>query len=215
MTTKSESESCFARETIAGGEPSHGWDLMTLEQYAQGQHEAIVGGETTLAPAYWRLGRSLELLIRKRGRKAWGKYLESLGIHRVRACKARAIARHFATADAVANIPVEHAYEQGKRRHAQQNGRVKNRVDTDHSPEAQDTVQPEHTNGIAALEAFLSEVSARADELIDTASFAELEQRQPLLPIYRTALQRLQLLGQMLGIQAEPPGQPAGNESQF
>ena len=80
---------------IPGGGPDRDWGLLDLEQYAQAQHQEIVAGEATLAPAYWRLGQALNLIRHQRGQGAWGKYLESLGIHRVRACKARSIARHF------------------------------------------------------------------------------------------------------------------------
>ena len=64
MVKESDSSECFARETFADDEPSHGWNQIQLEQYAQTQHDTIVRGETTLAPAYYRLGRSLEMLRR-------------------------------------------------------------------------------------------------------------------------------------------------------
>ena len=84
MCTDAAQEDCFACEIAPEAEPSHGWNLMQLEEYAKAQHDAIVRSETTFAPAYQRLGRALELIRPKRGRGEWGKHLESLGTHRVR-----------------------------------------------------------------------------------------------------------------------------------
>lgn len=204
MEIDADSSECFARETFPDDLPSHDWDLLQLEQYAQAQHAAIVGGEKTLAPTYYRLGRCLEMIRRKRGRGAWGKYLESLGIHRVRACKARAIARHFGAPEAVAEIAVEEAYEQckNKRSHVCR-PRRRGPADSDNPQETQDVARSAGEKEADDIRAFLTEVCARVEALIDVAAFAEHERRAALFPAYRAALERLQFLGRMLGADDE------------
>lgn len=208
MATEVTPDECFARETLPDDGPSHVWTLIELEQYARAQYEAIIRGETTLAPTYHRLGRSLELIRRKRGRGAWGKYLGSLGIHRVRACKARAIARHFATPDAVAEMAVEEAYEASKSKHPRVFHTRRDRANADHTDSKenqgnQNAAEPAREHEANEIEAFLADVRARADTLIDAAAFAEHKSRSALFPLYRAAMERLQCLGRMLGAEDE------------
>jgi len=216
VNTESAPDECFGAKHFPDDEPSYGWGLIDLEQYAQAQHAVIVRGETTLAPTYWRLGRSLELIRRQRGRGAWGKYLESLHIHRVRACKARAICRHFSTAESVAGLAVEEAYKESKSKPTRGAPRTRgdrpgaDRSDVREETEDHDVAQPAREKGVEEIAAFLSEVHARAGELIDAAAFAELEERTKLFPAYRSALEQLQFLGRMLGVEDEPR---TGNES--
>jgi hypothetical protein len=211
MTRDDMPEKCFARETFPDDEPSHDWNLIQLEQYAQAQHEAIVQGETTLAPTYHRLGRSLELIRRKRGRGAWGKYLESLKIHRVRACKARAIACHFATPEEVEGMTVEAAYEAAKSNRDGASGVRRTRTGADHSdsqegPEQEDAGVFSHDDAVDEVRTFLTDVRDRADQLIDTTAFLEQEKRTALIPAYRAALDQLHFLGRVLGAEEEPRG---------
>lgn len=196
-----DANECFARETVLD-EPSNAWDLMKLEQYAQTQHEAIVQGERTLAPAYHRLGRALEMLRRKRGRGSWYKYLESLGIHPVRACKARAIARHFSSAQAVAEMPVEEAYLASKKQRSKVSRRSQDGEERGNSQEesqSQDTARSSEAIEVDEVEAFLANIGSRADTLIDTVAFMDQAKRKTLFSAYQDALKRLQSLGRLLG----------------
>lgn len=192
-TTNSES---FGAKPFEEEEPSHTWELDRLTQYAREQHETIVQGEQTLSPAYWRLGQALHLARKRLGRGQWGKYLEKLGIHKVRAAKARAIFRTFSTPKAVSGMAVEDAYDQRQRRQRRAPQKARDRKSSDRPAENADT---------DALAAFFEEVSTRAEELVDAAAFAEQERRQKLFPVLRTALDRLEYLGQILGAQDEVP----------
>ena len=55
---------------------------------------------------------ALNLARKQFGRGQWTSYLESLGIERTRASKARAIFRTFTTVDQVVGLAVEEAYSQ-------------------------------------------------------------------------------------------------------
>ena len=202
-----------SRETIADQELSHAWNQIQVEEYAKTQHELIVVGEQTFAPAYCRLGRALKLLQEKRGRRGWGDYLESLGIHRVRACKARAIARHFSTPEAVAGLSVEAAYEQSKSRRAGGAGRRQGRAHEGKAGSGQAAAQGGEPGarelGAEEIGAFLADVRDRADVLVNAAAFADADRRAELIPLYRDALARLQYFGRMLGAEDEP--RPAGS----
>jgi hypothetical protein len=101
-------------------EPSHGWDLDRLGKFLQEQHLAIVEGEKQLAPVYWRMGQASNLARKHFSRGQWGRYLESLNIHKTRAARAQAIFRTFSADSELGGLSVEEAYESRTRRHRPQ-----------------------------------------------------------------------------------------------
>ena len=188
MAREDEQES-FGAKPSSDQEPSHSWDLGRLGQYARTQHEAILQGERTLAPRYWRLSQALHLARKQIKRGDWGRYLEELGVHKVRAAKARAIFRTFSTPQAVEGLSVEEAYEQRERRQAcAQQKALLHKAWGDQSDE-----------GTLKLASFLLKVCDRAEELVDVAAHITEDRRTELLPMLRWAIEKLEHLGQELG----------------
>jgi hypothetical protein len=189
----------FAPKPFAEGEPDHSWGLDQLGDYARQQHDAIVQGETSLAGTYWRLGQVLELARKQLARGHWSRFLTSLGVHKVRASKARAIYRSFATPEALAGVAVEEAYDQRQRR----------QIDRWRKPRREDSrSESAEPNRQDTLATFLAEICVRADQFVDMATFAEQEETAKLVPVLRDAIERLQQLGRLLGV-ADPFNGPA------
>ncbi|HPM85328.1 MAG TPA: hypothetical protein PLF81_31715, partial [Candidatus Anammoximicrobium sp.] len=111
MSKDDNGEKCFGAKHFSPDEPDDTWSIEKLGEHARRQHEVIVRGERDLAPAYWELGRALQIARRQLRRGQWGQFLAAHGIHRVRACRARAIFRSHPTLKAVAELTVEEAYE--------------------------------------------------------------------------------------------------------
>jgi len=107
---KNQTPKSCGPQHLVEGEPNSDWGLDELDNYAQKQHREIVNGETGLAPTYWRLGAALDLAKEKFQHGKWGKHLQSLGIDRTRASKARAIHRTFGKVDDLEELTVEEAY---------------------------------------------------------------------------------------------------------
>jgi hypothetical protein len=194
MTADNSGES-FGAKPLSDDEPSHAWDLERLGKYARKEHDAIVRGETTLSPHYWRLGQALQLARKQLGRGQWGRYLAELGVHKVRAAKARAIYRTFSTPEAVAGMAVEEAYEQRKRNQPSARRRGRRRQLMDGQAPAENTDE---------LQAFLMDVCARAEQLVDSAAFVEPSRRAALFPLVHSAVEKLNHLGRMLGAGDDP-----------
>ncbi len=91
--------------------PNGEWDTDDLGRCAEFHHQFIHTAETLLTPSYWCLGRALELLRAKLTVRQFGLFLQEHGIHKVRASKARAIARFYATPEELAGISVHDAYQ--------------------------------------------------------------------------------------------------------
>ncbi len=90
--------------------PDDAWDMDDLGRCADSHHRFIHTAETLLTSSYWCLGRALELLRAKLSAQRFGQFLQVRGIHKVRASKARAIARFYLTPEELAGISVHDAY---------------------------------------------------------------------------------------------------------
>lgn len=199
MSKDDEGEKCFGAKHFSDDEPNDTWSIEQLGERARQQHEVIVRGERDLAPAYWELGRALQIARRELRRGQWGRFLDEHGIHRVRACRARAIFRSHPTLEAVAELSVEEAYE------ARATRQFHRRRTKDESTVQEDQSDPrlprEKTE--ADLQTYLANVQRGADEFVDVAAFLERDRRAALFQAYRAALERLQFLGRMLGAEEE------------
>ncbi len=91
--------------------PDGTWNMDALGDYAQEQQRIIHGAETFVTPYYWRLGRALTLARKSLTKVQYKQFLAERGIHKVRASKARAIARFYKAPEDVATITVHDAYE--------------------------------------------------------------------------------------------------------
>jgi hypothetical protein len=152
----------FAPKHFAAGEPDHSWGLKQLGDYARRQHNAIVQGETSLAASYWRLGQVLELARKQLGRGHWSRFLKSLGVHKARASKARAIYRSFPNPETLTGVAVEEAYDQRQPRHVPSRRK-------DHPEDlSSDSVEPKRPD---TLRTFPAEVCVRPDKPVDAAAF--------------------------------------------
>lgn len=91
--------------------PDGSWDVNSLTRCAESHHRFIDTIETLLTPSYWFLGRALELLHAKLTVRQFRQFLHDHGIHKVRASKARAIARFYPTPEELAGVSVHDAYQ--------------------------------------------------------------------------------------------------------
>jgi len=198
--TDATSEKSFVAKLFSPEEPDHSWGVEELGAYAKAQHEAIVHGEQSLTHLYWRLGNALELARRQFDRGQWGKYLESLGLNKTRVSKARAIFRRFGTPEAIGDLGVEEAYAERQRRQVHARSRPKS-PGADERESEQSDVSPVKEETADDLEAFLNQISARADQLLDVAAFADQTRRRTLFPLYQAASERLRFLGRVLGVE--------------
>lgn len=198
MSKDDNGEKCFGAKHFSPDEPDDTWGLEQLGEHARQQHEIIVKGERALAPAYWQLGCVLQIAKRQLGRSHWGKFLAAHGIHRVRACRARAIFRSHPTPEAVAELTVQEAYEARATRQVHRRAKDKSTV---HDDQSDPRLPRERTE--AGLQAYLVNVQQGADEFVDVAAFLERDRRAALFQAYRAALERLQFLGRMLGAEEE------------
>ena len=186
-----EQESC-GPQLMPKGDPTIEWGVQELGVYAQVQHRQIVGGETSLSAAYWRLGLALNLARKQFGRKQWQPYLDDLGIDKTRASKARAIQRTFDEVGQVADLSVEDAYAHRERK---PHGKTKKSA-------ASGRKMPRQTK---AIRTFAAAVCKKAQSLVDEAAFAESEDAVVLVPAVRNAIEQLQGLLKLLETQATPP----------
>jgi len=195
---KEDSDNVSGAKPNPDEEPSESWDLDSVSHYAKTQHDLIVQGEHTLAPLYWRLGQSLHFARKLVPRGHWGGYLEELGVHKVRASKARAIYRTFSTPDAVTGMAIEEAYDQRVRRTAVAENRRR-------PSKTREECEPDEW---VKLETFLLEVCDRAEGLVDVAAFATQDRRTDLFSVFRLAMERLRNLGRLLGAEDEQRNEP-------
>jgi hypothetical protein len=200
LATDATPEKSFVAKLFSPEEPDHSWGVEELGAYAKAQHEAIVHGEQSLTHLYWRLGNALELARRQFDRGQWGKYLESLGLNKTRVSKARAIFRRFGTPEAIGDLGVEEAYAERQRRQVHARSRPKS-PGADERESEQSDVSPVKEETADDLEAFLNQISARADQLLDVAAFADQTRRRTLFPLYQAASERLRFLGRVLGVE--------------
>jgi hypothetical protein len=181
----SRKQSC-GPQLLTAGEPSHSWGVKELGQYCQVQHEAIVSGEKELTPAYWRLGMALNLARKHFTQGQWTKYLDSLGIEKTRASKARAIFRTFSTADQTAGLSVEEAYGKRHRNH-QRRGRATSGSQSNKPP----------------CDTSLDHVCGELECLIDQARSVTPDEARELLQATQGLIRRLQELERYLQQRAE------------
>jgi hypothetical protein len=91
--------------------PTDAWDTDSLARCAEFHHHFIHTAETLLTLSYWSMGRALELLHAKLTVRQFGQVLQDYGIHKVRASKARAIARFYTTPEELEGVSVQDAYQ--------------------------------------------------------------------------------------------------------
>ncbi len=200
MSKDDNGEKCFGAKHFSPDEPDDTWPIEQLGERARQQHELIVSGERDLAPAYWELGRALQIARRQLRRGQWGQFLAAYNIHRVRACRARAIFRSHPTPEAVAGSTIEEAYE---RRGTRQVHRRRTDAGSTGQDDQTDAPQLPREKTEAGLQAYLVNVQRGADELLDVAAFLEKDRRAAFFQAYWEALKRFQYLGQMLGVEDE------------
>jgi hypothetical protein len=97
-------------------EPDATWGIERSGEYAREQDQAIVASEQALTASYWRLGLALELARKTFSHAQWGRYLQSLGIDKTRASRARAIHRTFAAESDTADLTVKQACDRRERK---------------------------------------------------------------------------------------------------
>jgi hypothetical protein len=157
--------------------PAYDWDLNRLGEFARREHQAILTGEKTLAPAYWRLGSALTMARRQLGRGRWLPFLETLGIEKTRSSKACAIFRTFESIERLTGFTVAEAYAARPRSSIEQVSRVENQAGSD-------------TPVGDALATF----QEQADRLTAIACAATHGELQSLLGTVRRTIDRLQHL---------------------
>jgi hypothetical protein len=199
MSTDATPEKSSATKLFCGEEPDRSWPLERLGQRARELHQGILVSEQATAPAYWELGRVLELARKQLGRGVWGRQLAAWGINKVRASRARAIFRRFSTPGALSGRGVEEAYAERYRRQVHARRRTCDQ-EADEQP-------PKHHVGDDAdqLATFLEDVRSKADRLIDVAGFMEHDRRTALFSSYQAALERFRFLGRILGVEDASP----------
>ena len=95
---------------VFGLTPTATWDMDKLAEYADHQHSMIHTADTSVTPYYWRLGAALAV-VRKTIKRQFPEFLKEHGIHKVRASKAQAIARHYGSSDELIGISIHDAYQ--------------------------------------------------------------------------------------------------------
>lgn len=158
--------------------PDANWGVEDLNRYARAQSESIDAGDRALASNYWRLGLALSLVRRQFTHRQWGRNLESLGIDKTRAAKARAIHATFASLELVAGLTVQEAY--GRR---QRKTRVARRQAPAHS----------HNSG-----EFLQGVRAQADSLTEEVASVDPDRAAKLLAMVEETIAELEALRSLL-----------------
>jgi len=196
MRKDDSADECFGPKHLSTEEPDDTWEIERLGEHARIQHDQIIRGEKSLAPYYWELGRALQIAKRQVRRGQWLSFLTAYGINRVRACRARAIFRSHPTAEAVAGLSVEEAYEHRVKR---QSPRRRNQGEPDaQNDEADPWLSRERTE--EGLTSFLTHVRLGAEEFVDVAAFLEKDRRSALCSLHLAAVERLQYLGRLLGV---------------
>jgi hypothetical protein len=163
-------------QLLTAESPSHDWDVDRLGAYAQQQYQAIVEGERTLAPSYWRLGQALTLARKNFDYGQWGRYLATLGIDKTRSSKACTIYKNFASIAELENTSVEEAW--------------KARPGRDQQPADDATDEPP----VAAvrLGKALARLETAAMSALQNAGSLPHDEKQELLKSLRATIARLQ-----------------------
>lgn len=169
----SNDESCGPQQP-----PSENWNADQLGRYAQSQNEDINAGERYLTPSYWRLGQALHL-ARTKVKNGWGEFLETWGIDKTRASKARAIYKTFGDPDKVSEMSVEQAYDKRERRVVRPRKAVGTKSGLEHPP---------------SLTEFVLEIRKWAGLLLDKAAVITEMRAQALLPEITAAVTELKRL---------------------
>lgn len=141
--------------TASGGRykiPDDAWTLDALGRYAEFQHSLIHTAESYLTPTYWHLGQALELVHAKLTVRQFGQFLQKYGIHKVRASKARAIARFYPSPEELQGVSVQDAYGAAIKNHREQKPTQSEAADPkSESPAAATTAATPVTAALAAL----------------------------------------------------------------
>lgn len=186
-------------QLFVDGEPSNEWGLDELNAYVQIQHRQILDGERLLTPTYWRLGHALVLAKKAFKHGKWSQHLKDLGIDKTRASKARAIFQAFDNVEDVAQLTVEEAYTQRKRKQA---AKTDEGSDGD-APPKQDVRQ---------LRKSIGKIAERTGTVIDDAAFVERKEAVILIPAVRKAIRQLQ---ELLGfLEEQAAAEPAGSDAE-
>lgn len=186
MLRETKTEKGCGPQLLGNEQPSHGWGLDRLGEFAREQHQKIVDGEKDLVQAYWRLGQVLSLARKQFGHGHWGKFLAELDIHKTRASKARAIFHSFQSLEDVAGQSVEEAYECRKSRQEQGPRAAKRK------PKGKGKL----------LKAFLKNVPNEAKALIDEAATMRPPEASQLVTAIDAAIEKLQRLRETLAAKA-------------
>lgn len=102
------------------GEPSTAWSLAELTAAAQRENERIEKSKTFVTPRYWRLGRALNLVRKKKKfpRGTWEPWLAQHKIKKLNAFRARRLAKYFSSVQKLRGLALEDALAIAKRRSA-------------------------------------------------------------------------------------------------
>jgi hypothetical protein len=192
MNDAINNDKSFSPQPFPPGEPTNEWGADQLGCYAHVLHQQIEAGEKLLTPAYWRLGKALYFAKKSFGHGQWMRFLQSWGIDKTRAAKARAIYGAFDSDEAVQSISVEQAYQQRLQQ-----------------PAKAEPAKGHRGSAGQSLGRFTRKVCKQAESLVDEAAFIEPQQALDLLPQLEEAIEGLRRLRQWLQSQAETAGQAA------
>lgn len=196
MSKDESPDECFGPKHLQPDEPDDTWDIDRLGEHAREQHNHIVQGEQSLAPHYWKLGRALKIAKRQIRRGQWLSFLTAFDVNRTRACRALAIFRSFPTAESVAGLSVEQAYECRAKRQSH-----RRRKEGEPRPQHEEASPwPACDKTEKGLTTFLTQVRQGAEEFVDVAAFLEKDRRSALFSLHQAAMERLQYLGRLLGV---------------
>lgn len=189
------SDESFGAKPAGDELPDHSWGLDRLGDYLRAEHDAIVQFERQSAAHYWRLGQALSLAYKYLGRSMRARFLAELGIHKVRACKARAIYRQFPSLAALGDRTIEDAYAEGRReRPTEESSQKKRRL-----PE----VNASGEFDADELERFLLDVVEQVDALARATKNIGHDQRRRWRVSVRQTIDRLMRLERLLNASDE------------
>ena len=174
------SEGCNTQH-VPDGEPTTQWTFEELIAHAQLQHASIAEAEKPLSALYWRLGKALEMARGKYKHGRWGKFLESLGIEKTRASRARAIFSTFPDETDVADMSVDRACKQGSRKK--------------HPTERDDAAS---RSGPATIRSFLKPLVIELDDLYDVVAFLSPAEAKELTPDMDDSRRKFEALCELL-----------------
>lgn len=175
MMTETVDEKGCESQPLPEGNPTPKWTSEQLASYAQQQHQQIASSEEPLTSLYWRLGLALSVARAKFKHGKWGEYLQSLGIDKTRASKARAIHKACPKERDIANLSVAKAYARRHRKKARK-------------------AEPAVMSDKAELREFLKAVCIDAEKYFDVAAFLEPVQASEFVLDIENTIKKLEEL---------------------